>query len=135
MPCSSAAEAGIAWFRLASGAIHVGISRVGSPEPVVVSSSSASSAECAGSSYVHWNWDIVHATRRIRGVEPIWVLLIVEPFVWVALEVSLKIHKRAAAESSRLELRAGNIGRITALLFQYVVKEFLAPSDLYSSLF
>ena len=128
-------ETGVSWFRLASGAVHVSVNRIGSPEPIVVSSSSASSAECTGSPYVHWDWDIIHAARRVGGVESVWVLLVIERPVWIALEVLLEIGERAAAESSRLELWAGNVGRVTTLLFQYVVKEFLAPSDLYSSLF
>ena len=132
MSCSSAAEAGVVWFRFVSGAVHVGVS---SPEPVVVSSSSVSSAKSACSSYVHRDRDVVHASRCIGGVEAIWVLLVVESPIWVSLKVLLKVRERATAESSRLELWAWDVGRITTLLFQYIVKEFLAPSDLYSTLF
>ena len=135
MSHSSAAEAGVVWFCLASGAVHIGVSRVGSPEPAVVSSSSASSAKRTCSTYVHWNWDIVHATRRVRGVESVWVLLIVEPFVRIALEISLKVRECSAAEPSRLKLWARDVGCIATLLFQYVVEEFLAPSNLYGALF
>ena len=135
MSCPSASEAGISWFRFASGTIDVGVSRVGSPEPIVVSSSSASSAKRAGPSDVHWDRDVVHASWGIRGVESVWVLLIVEPFVRVALEVSLEIRKCSAAESSRLELWTWYVGCVTALLFQYVVEKFLASGNLYGALF
>ena len=134
MSCSSAAEAGVTWFCFASGAVHIGINRVGPPEPAVVSSSSASSAECAGSSYVHWDWDVVHATRRVGRVKTVRVL-VVERSVRVALEVFLEIRECAAAESSRLKLWARYIGCVAALLFQYIVEEFLAPSNLYGALF
>ena len=135
MPCSSAAEAGIAWFCLASGAVHISISHIGFPEPAIVSSSSASSAERASSSNVHWDRNVVHTAGRVGGVEAIWVLLIVEPSVRIALEVSLKIHERSAAEPLRLKLRVQDVGRIAALLFQDVVEEFLAPGNLYGALF
>ena len=127
-------EAGISWFRLASGTIDVGVSCVGSPEPVVVPSSSASSAECAGPSYVHWDRHVVHAARRVRGVETIWILLVIEHPIRVALEVSLEVCECAAAESSRLELWTRDVGCIAALLLQYVVKKLLASSDLHRTL-
>ena len=135
MPCSSVTEASVSWFRLASGAVRVGVSCVGSPEPAVVSSSSASSAKRTCSTYVHWNRHVVHAARRIRGVEAIWVLLVIERPVWVALEVSLKVCECAATKSSRLELWTWDIGRIAALLFQYIVKKLLASGHLYGALF
>ena len=116
MPGSSAAETGVAWFRLALGAVHVSVCHIGSPEPAVVSSSSASSSERASSPYVHWDRDVVHAARCIGGVKAVWVLLIIESSVWVALEVSLKVRERAATKSSRLELWVWNVGCIAALL-------------------
>ena len=132
--CPSAAEAGVAWFRFASRAVYVGVDCVGSPEPAVVPSSSAPSTECASSSYVHWDWDVVHATGCVGGVEAVRIL-VVECSVRVALEVLLEVCKCAAAKPSRLELWARYVGRIAALLFQYVVEKLLASSDLYSALF
>ena len=108
-------EAGVAWFRFASGAVHVSIGRVRSPEPAIVSSSSISSAKCTCPSYVHRDRDIVHAARCIGGVEAVWVL-VVEPSIRVALKVPLKICERATTESSRLKLRARDVGRIATLL-------------------
>ena len=134
MSCSSATEAGVAWFCLASGTVHVGVDRIGSLGSAVVSSSSAPSAKCASSPYVHWDWDIVHATRRVGGVKTVRVLII-ECSVRVALEILLEICERAATEPSRLKLWARHVGCVTALLFQYIVEEFLAPSDLYGTLF
>ena len=133
MSRSSATETGVAWFCFTSGAVHVSVDCVGSPEPIVVSSSSASSTECASPPDVHWDQDIVHASGGVGGVEVIWVL-IVKPFIRVALKVSLKVCERATTKSSRLELRAWNVGRIATLLFQYIVEEFLAPSNLYRTL-
>ena len=116
MSGSSTAEARIARFRFASGAIHVSIHRIGPPGSVVVSSS-ASSTERTGPSYVHWDRHVIHAARRIRGVEAVRILLVIERPIRVALKVSLEICECAAAESSRLELWARNVGRIAALLF------------------
>ena len=134
MSCSSAAEARVAWFSLASGAVDICIGCIGSPEPAVVSSSSVSSAECTCSSNVHGDRDVIHAAGCIGGVEAVRVLII-ERSVRVALEILLEIRERAAAEPSRLKLWAWYIGRVTTLLFQYIVEEFLAPRDLYSALF
>ena len=107
-------EASVAWFRFASGAVHVSVDRVGPPRRIVVSS--VSSAKCAGSSYVHWDWDIVHASRGVRGVKAIWVLLVIECPVRVALEVLLEVRERAAAESSQLKLWARDVGCVAILL-------------------
>ena len=135
MSCSSTAEARIAWFSFASGAVDICVGCVGSPEPVVVSSSSVSSTKCTCPSNVHRDRDVVHATGCIGGVEAIRVLLIIGRFVRVALEISLEIRERAAAEPSRLKLWSWYVGCVTTLLFQYVVEEFLAPCDLYGTLF
>ena len=62
-------------------------------------------------------------------------VLIIERSVWIALKVLLEIRERAATEPSRLKLRAWYVGRITVLLFQYIVEEFLASSNLYGPLF
>ena len=115
MSRSSATEAGVAWFRFASGAVRVSVDRIGSPGPIVVPS--VSSAERAGPSDVHWDWDIVHASRGIRGIEAVRVLLVIECSVRVALEVPLEVRERAAAESSRLKLWARDVGRAAVLLF------------------
>ena len=114
---SSTAEACVAWFRFASGAVHVRIDCVSSPGSVIVSSS-APSAERAGPAYVHWDWDVVHAAGRIGGVETIRVI---ERSVWVALEVPLEVCERSSAEAARLELQTWDVRRIATLLFQYVV--------------
>ena len=107
-------EAGVTRFRFASGAVRISVDRIGSPGAVVVSS--VSSAKCAGSSNVHWDWDIIHASRGIRGVKAVWVLLVIECSVWVALEVLLEVHERAATESSRLKLWVRDVGRVAILL-------------------
>ena len=114
MSRSSTAEAGVAWFCFASGAVRISVNRIGSPGPIVVSS--VSSAKCASSSDVHWDWDIVHASRGVRGVKAVWVLLVIECSVRVALEVSLEVRERAATESSRLKLWARDVGRVAILL-------------------
>ena len=62
-------------------------------------------------------------------------VLIIERSVWIALKVLLEIRERAATEPSRLKLRAWYVGYVTVLLFQYIVEEFLAPSNLYGTLF
>ena len=111
----SAAEARIARFRFASGAIYVGIYGIGPPGSVVVSSST-SPTERTGPPYVHWDGYVVHAARHIRGVEAIWILLVIERPVWIALKVSLEVCECAAAESSGLKLWARDVGRIAALL-------------------
>ena len=113
--CPSTTEACISWFRFASGAVHVCVDRIGPPGFVVVSSS-ASPAKRAGSAYVHWYGHIVHATGCVGGIEAIWILLIIERSIWVALEVPLEVRECAATESTRLELWAWNVGRIAALL-------------------
>ena len=117
MSSSSTAEACVTRFRFTSGAVHIRIDCVSSPGSVIVSSS-ASSAERAGSAYVHWDWDVVHAAGRVGGVETVRV---VERSVWVALEVPLEVRKCSSAEAARLELWTWDVRRIAALLFQYVV--------------
>ena len=107
-------EAGVAWFRFASGAVRISVDRIGSPGAIVVSS--VSSAKCASSSYVHRDWDIVHATRGVRGVKAVWVLLVIECPVRVALEVPLEVRERTATEPSQLKLRAWDVGRVAILL-------------------
>ena len=116
MSGSSAAEARIAQFRFASGAIYVGIHGVGPPGSVVVSSS-ASPTKRTGPSYVHWDGYVIHAARRVRGVEAVWILLVVERPVRVALKVSLEVCKCTAVEPSGLKLWARDVGRVAALLF------------------
>ena len=118
VPSSSTAEAGVARFCFASGAVDVRIDCVSSPGSVVISSSSASPAERAGSAYVHWDWDVVHAAGCIRGVETIRVI---ECPVWVALEIPLEVRKRSSTEAARLELWTWDVRRVAALLFQYIV--------------
>ena len=114
---SSTAEACVARFCFASGAIHIRIDCVGSPGSVIVSSP-APSTERAGSAYIHWDWDVVHAAGRVGGVEAVRVI---ERSVWVALEVPLEVRKRSSTEAARLELWTWDVRRIAALLFQYVV--------------
>ena len=114
---SSTTEARVARFCFASGAIDVRIDCVSPPGSIIVSSSSAPSAERTGSAYVHWDWDVVHAAGRVGGVETVRVI---ERSVWIALEVPLEVRKRSA-EAARLELWTWDVRRIAALLFQYVV--------------
>ena len=118
MSRSSITEASVVRFRFASGAVRISIDCIGPPGSVVVSSSSASPAECTGSAYVHWDWDVIHTAGRVGGVEPIWVI---ECPVRVALEVSLEVCERSSAEAARLELWAWDVRRIAALLLQYIV--------------
>ena len=127
---SSTAEACVARLRLASGAVHVCIDCVTSPGSVIVSSS-APSAKRAGSAYVHWDWDVVHAAGCIGGIETIRVI---ECPIWVALEVPLEVRECSSTEAARLKLWTWDVRRVAALLFQYVVQEFLTSSYLYSTL-
>ena len=133
MSGSSTTEARVARFRSASGAVHVSVNCVGPPGPVVVSS--ASSVERTGSPYVHRDRDVVHTVGCIRGIETVRVLLVIECPIRVSLEVPLEVRERATTESSQLKLWARDVGRIAILLLQYVVKEFLASSNLYGTLF
>ena len=118
MSSSSAAEARITRFRLASGAVHVCINCIGPPGSVVVSSSSTSPAECTGSPYVHWDRNVVHTAGRVRGVEAVRVI---ERPVRVTLEVPLEVCKRSSVKAARLKLWARDVSRVGALLLQYVV--------------
>ena len=105
-----------------------------------------------GPSYIHRDWAIVPATRRIRGII-LRVSSLIRGFVCIGVSiVSLIVwdvvvstiprvvgaHRTPEAsvvERSWYELRSGCLSRLAALLFQDIMEQFLASSHLNSAVF